>query len=197
MFVATLAWAFTSTCIAGDPEQHWSLTQAETIWHTRYTNCDKGYSVDLPPGVIAHASHPPNPNHGFLIKAGDPGTRLKVTFDDGRIVGVEDEYNAMLMPNAKAQLNWDIQQTSGAKVENEKAISFRGLPAAEATYHSVQHGNLRITHEVVVFRKADDLVYSLRLVTDPTHYSQDLALFKQIEVAFRTFPITNGDCVNR
>lgn len=111
-------------------------------------------------------------------------------------MGVEDEYNAMLLPNAKAQLEWEIRNTLGAKVETESAIRFSGLPAIDAIYRSVVNGKLQITHEVIAFRKADDLVYTIRLTTDPSHYSQDLELFKKIEAGFHTFPITNGECVN-
>lgn len=197
IFIARLVWAvLIPACAADERAQNWSLTPTETIWHKRYTNCDKGYFVDLPSAAVAHATHPPNPNHGFLIRAADPGTKLQVTYEGGRIVGVEDEYNALLAPNARAQLRWDIQNTPGAKLQREKAIRFRGLPAVEATYRCVADGKPQITHELIAFRKADDLIYTLRLVTDPSHYSQDAALFKRIEAGFHIFPITNGECMN-
>ncbi len=174
--------------------QNWALTPTETIWHSRYTNCDKGYVVDLPAAVVAHATHPPNPNHGFLIRAADPGTRRQVTYEEGRVVAVEDEYNSMEIPTASAQLKWEVQNTPGAKMDGEKAIRFHGLPGVEATYRGVVDGRPQITHELIAFRK--DLVYTLRLVTDSSNYDQDLALYKQIEAGFHLVPITNGTCAN-
>jgi hypothetical protein len=176
--------------------QNWAQTETETIWHTRYTNCDKGYFVDLPRAVVAHGTLPPNPNHGFLISAADPSTRLQVTYERGRIVFVWDEYNSMLMPNASAQIKWEIESNPGARLEGEKAIRFRGLTGVEATYRRLVDGKTQITHEVIAFRKADDLVYTVRLVTDPLNYAHDLELFKQIEAGFQIFPIPSGECVN-
>ena len=103
-------------------------------------------------------------------------------------MGVEDEYNSLLMPTASAQLKWEIQNKPGARLEREEAIRFRGLPAVEATYRSLVDGKTQITHELIAFRKADGLVYTLRLVTDPSNYTQDVALFKKIEAGFHIFP---------
>lgn len=71
-------------CIVGVARaqfHNWVETRFETIWRKRYTNCDEGYAVDLPSGVIAHDSLPPNPNHGFLISAAAPNTTGNLTLD--------------------------------------------------------------------------------------------------------------------
>ena len=110
--------------------------------------------------------------------------------------GEEYDYNSMLMPNASAQLKWEIYNTPGARLETEQEIRFRGLPAVEATYRCVLQVKTQITHEVIAFRKADDLIYTLRLVTDTLNYAHDVALFRPIEDGFHMFPIANGECEN-
>jgi hypothetical protein len=84
---------------AGAQVHHWTETPKETIWRSRFTNCDMGFAVDLPKGVVAHASLPPDPNDGFLISASDPGTTAEVTLEDQpqRILDVYNEYG--LAPN--------------------------------------------------------------------------------------------------
>jgi hypothetical protein len=111
--------------------QNWAQTQTETIWHQRYTNCDKGYFVDSPAGVIAHDTPPPSPNHGFLIRAADPSTRLQVRYEGGSLVGVEDEYNSLMMPTADAQLKWEIQNTPGARLERERKSDSAAFPQSK------------------------------------------------------------------
>jgi hypothetical protein len=76
----------------GAQQRYWVETKTETIWRGRYTNCDKDWAVDLPIGVVAHASLPPSPNHRFLISAAEPGTAAEVTFDGQRIIDFYDEY---------------------------------------------------------------------------------------------------------
>ena len=82
--------------VAAYPQgKHWSETPDETIWRGRYGNCDQGYFVNLSPGVIRHGSLPPSPNHGILISAKNPGTTTEVTFEETRLIAVNDTNEAM------------------------------------------------------------------------------------------------------
>src|SRR5260370_7924954 len=76
-------------------QQHWTQTSDETIWREKYTNCDKGYAVSLPKGVVAHGGLPPNPNHGFLVSPRAPDTVAEGTLDTDRLVGCYDTYVGM------------------------------------------------------------------------------------------------------
>jgi len=68
--------------VAAYPQgKHWTETPDETIWRERYGNCDHGYFVNLPPGVIGHGTHSPSPNHGILISAKNPGITTEVTVE--------------------------------------------------------------------------------------------------------------------
>jgi hypothetical protein len=163
---------------AGAQVQHWSETPKETIWRGRYTNCDMGYAVDLPEGVIAHSDLPPSPNHGFLIQPGDRVTTAEVTFENQpRILDVYDQYDAAQFGSARAYLDWDLQQTPNKKVLQVREIVFQGLRAAEARYRV----DAKDASELVIYRKG--LIYVLTLRTTAQHYAGDSALFAQIRVS--------------
>src|ERR1700733_3552349 len=85
--------------------QHWVTTPNETVWRGQYRNCDFGYAVDLPADVAAHASLPPNANHGFIISATDPPTTDKVSLENQRIFDIYAEYDALNLGSARGILN--------------------------------------------------------------------------------------------
>ena len=193
---AGLLSAFFWSSAAETPRQNWALSSTETIWRSRYTNCDKGYYVDLPPSVVAHATRPPSPNHGLVISASNPATTDQVTVGAGRTVEVRDEYNVLRATSPRAQLNWELRQTPGANVKGSRSVRFLGLPAVEASNRFDTNGEPQIIRELIVLRKADDLVYSLRLVTNPLNYPRDAALYEQVRNGFHIFRVSNGECVN-
>ena len=179
-----------------DPTHNWTVTRSETIWRARYTNCDKGYYVELPPSVVAHATPPPSPHHGFLISAANAQRIDRVTFDLGRIVSVEDEYNSMLISNPRAYLDWELNSASKAHLTSVHSLRFHDLPGVEASFRSVVNHRLQFVHELIVFRKPDDLIYINRLYTDLGNQSRDRALYEQVRNGFHLFPINSGECVN-
>ncbi len=75
---------FESIACAGAQEhstkqRHWQVTESETLWVQRYSNCQYGYYVRLSAGLIAHAERPPSPHHGFLISLPDVGSKTEVS----------------------------------------------------------------------------------------------------------------------
>ena len=113
----------------GAQSRHWTETPNETIWRGRYTNCDKGWAVDLPAGVVAHASLPPSPNHGFLISTVNPGTTAEVNPDDPRIIDIYDEYDALFLGSARAYLDQELNDTETRKYWNAATLCARGFEA--------------------------------------------------------------------
>src|SRR6266568_4714934 len=82
------------------PQRHWEETETETIWRGRYTNCKYGYYVMLSSGVIAHGSHRPAPNHGFLVSLPDVGKTSEASVSDPRFLWVNAEYKHVRIPLA-------------------------------------------------------------------------------------------------
>jgi hypothetical protein len=114
--IGVLLWAVT---LATGSAQHWTKTSNELIWRSRYTNCDEGYAVALPDGIVAHGSLPPFPNHGILVSADVPGTTAEVTLSDPRIIDVYDISDAEEAGSAHAYPE-RYQEQSAKVVETRK-----------------------------------------------------------------------------
>ena len=195
--LAVFAVVIWSVGIAGAQVKHWAITPNETIWRDRYTNCDKGYAVDLPAGVVAHASLPPNPNHGFLISASDPGTTLEVILENRRIVDVYDEYDSMEVGSARAYLGFVLKQIPIKTILQIREIMFQGLRAVEARYRVKANDSTELKEELIIYRKSGNLIYVLMLRTTAQHYTGDSALFAKIRAGFHLRPIPKGECSNQ
>lgn len=75
--------------VKSDHSKRVEFTDTETLWRDRYANCDYGFYVLLPHGVVGHANLPPNPNHGFLIGLPAMGTNQLVSFENERFLWVQ------------------------------------------------------------------------------------------------------------
>lgn len=184
-------------CFAGNlgsQVRHWTETSTETIWRGRYTNCDKGWAVDLPTGVVAHGSLPPNPNHGFLISVANPATTAEVNLDDQRIIGIYDEYDAMELHSARAYLGWNLKHVANKKVLEVRDTVLQGLRGVQARYRVKSGDSAQIVESLIVIRQG--VVHHLLLKTTDQHYETDSALFVRIRAGFRLLPFPGGECVN-
>jgi hypothetical protein len=184
-------------CLGGRIEaqsRHWTETPNETIWRGRYTNCDKGWAVDLPAGVVAHADPPPNPNHGFLISNLDPGTTAEVSPDDPRIIDIYDEYDALLLGSARAYLDRELKHAGYKEVLERRDAVFQGLRGVEARYRVRGSDAPHLLESFIFVRQ--DVVYHLLLKTTDQNYRTDTALFARVRAGFRLLPFPKGECVN-
>lgn len=177
----------------GAQQRHWEETRTETIWRGRYTNCDKGWAVDLPIGVVAHDSLPPSPNHGFLVSAAEPGTTAEITFDAQRIIDFYDEYNAMELQSARAYLDWELKRVGNKVALEIQDASLQGLHGVRARYR-VQEPAGQIVETQIFLRRG--VVYHLLLRTTDQHYNTDSTLFARVRAGFRLLPFPKGECVN-
>ncbi len=181
-------------------QQHWTQTSDETIWREKYTNCDKGYAVSLPKGVVAHGGLPPNPNHGFLVSASAPDTVAEVTLETERLVGVYDTYDGMEDGSAQAYLSRELNQAGSVEVLALNETKFRGLPAAYVNYRK-KTGDVAVdTAETIVFRShpknLSSIFYIIWLSTPSSHYQEDHKLFEQVRDGFLLLPGPSGKCSN-
>ena len=187
--------------LGGAQDRHWEETAKETIWRGRYTNCDKGWAVDLPPGVVAHDSLPPSPNHGFLVSAADPAKTAEVTFDDQRIVNCYDNYDAMDDESdsgephgARAYLDWELKRVENKVALEIREVELQGLQGVEARYRVKLRGAEQVV-EILIFLRGD-VVYHLALRTTDRYYKSDSALFARLRAGFRVLPFPKGECAN-
>ena len=180
--------------------QHWTQTATEAIWHEKYKNCDKGYSVILPKGVIAHGDLPPNPNHGFPVSASDPDTRAEVSLRAQRLVGVYDSYDAMDFGSAQSYLKAELEHIGPVEVLESRDTNFRGLPLSYIHYRKGTGGSAIETEETIVYRShpknSSPTFYIIWLRTPRSHYKEDDKLYQLICNGFNIVPVPLGECSN-
>ncbi|MGC2530986.1 MAG: hypothetical protein WA639_24840 [Candidatus Acidiferrum sp.] len=180
--------------------QYWTQTETETIWHEKYKNCDMGYSVILPKGVIAHDDLPPNPNHGFLVSAGDPDTRAEVSLEAQRLVGVYDFYDAMDYGSARAYLKAELKRAGPVEILETRDARLRGLPAVQIHYRKGVGDSAVETEEMIVFRghprNSSPTFYVIWPRTPSAHYEEDDKLYHLICDGFNIIPVPHGECSN-
>ncbi|HEY6944312.1 MAG TPA: hypothetical protein VI431_04160 [Candidatus Acidoferrum sp.] len=177
--------------------QHWTLTADETIWRSRYTNGTRCYVVDLPPGVIAHSSLPPSPNHGFLISGLAPESTTEVSLDADRLVGVYDTYDAAEYGSAGAYLKQLLEWEGGVDVLTSHSVKFQGLKAAYVHFRKKKELTVLENEELVVYRRSkfdSPMLYVIWIRSTSQGYAQDKKLYEQVRNGFHILPSLKGGC---
>lgn len=192
-----------ATAVASSQVKRWTETPSELLWHGQYKNCDKGYLVNLPAGVIAHGSRPPNPNHGILISPENPGATTEVKLEDRRLVDVYDSNDAEELGSAKAYLDsYELKPDKASEkitILEERAAKFRGSSAVYVHFRKTDGGPIAEVEELVVYREPKEigpLFHVVLLRTTAEAYSRDHALFVQIKKGLEFIPVPKGECSN-
>jgi hypothetical protein len=183
--------------------KHWTETPDETIWRGRYGNCDHGYFVNLPPGVIGHGNHFPSPNHGFLVSAKDPSTTTPVTLEEARLVDVSDSNDTTELGGAQAYVEQYILKSENAlgkiTILGRRNTNFRGSTAAYVHLQRATEHSRSEVEALVVYRTTIGIgpsFYVIMLRTTPEFYSRDHALYLQIRDGVNFAPVPRGECSN-
>jgi hypothetical protein len=190
--------------VAAHPQaKHWTETPDETIWRERYGNCDHGYFVNLPPGVIGHGSHSPSPNHGILISARNPGITTEVTVEEPRLVEVYDSIDAGELRSPRAYVKeYDLKPESASEritILERRDTKFRGSTAVYVHFRKATGHSTSEVEELVVYRATKGIgpsFYVVRLRTTPEFYSRDHTLYLQIREGLRFVHVPPGECSN-
>jgi hypothetical protein len=189
-----------ATVVGAQERRHWQLTDDETIWIGRYSNCQYGYYSLLPSGVVAHAEHPPAPHHGFVINLPDVTVKTEVTFDNSdRLVWVNAEYNVTEESTLAGVSDYQIDLTSrnkeGFKLVEQSPAMLRGVPATRFKVEYETPKGRVIEEEVVVLKSG--VVYELGLKTLAVDYLADRNRLEQTLAGFRFIRVPKGQCWNK
>lgn len=180
--------------------RHWQLTDSETLWIGRYSNCQYGYYSLLPAGVVAHAEHPPSPHHGFLTKLPNVGTKAEVTFNNSdRLVWVNADYNATeessLAGVTDYQLDLASRDKANVKLVERQHVMLQSVPAIRYRIeYDTPKG--RVIEEAVVALRSG-VVYEVGLRTPVQDYTADRERLEQFLNGVRFSRLPNGQCWNR
>jgi hypothetical protein len=190
--------------VAASPQgKHWTETPDETIWRERYGNCDHGYFVNLPPGIIGHGSHSPSPNHGILISAKNPGITTDVTVEEQRLVEVYDSPDAAELRSPRAYVDeYDLKPKNASEritILERRETTFRGSTAVYVHFRKTTEHSTSEVEELVVYRAPKRIgpsFYAVMLRTTPEFYRRDHALYLQIREGLRFVRVPPGECSN-
>jgi hypothetical protein len=178
-------------------------TPGETIWRGRYRNCDKGYLVILPLGVVGHASLPPSPNHWFLISATNSSVTSEVTVKDPRVIDVYDAFDASDFGSARAYVQEDeLKPSEGSEkitVLEESDTRFRRWPAVHVHFRKTIKTSTSEIEELVIYRDQKEIgpIFNVVMLrTTPEYYSHDRALYLQVLDGLHFIPVPKGQCSN-
>jgi hypothetical protein len=179
-------------------QRHWEETETETIWRDRYTNCDYGYYVVLSSGVIAHGSHSPAPNHGFLVSLPDVGKTSEGSLDEKRFVWVNAEYNMSESHSLRGVVDYQLNLTTSDKavlwIDERKPTTLGGIAAIRFGFEYGSPDSRVIEKEVVALRSG--IVYEIGLRTRPADYDRDEQWFEQVRSGFKLLSLAPGECSN-
>ena len=194
---------FLAATVASAQVKHWTEASTELIWRGRYKNCDHGYMVSLPAGVVGHGSHPPSPNHGILISADNPSIATEVTLEEPRLVDVYDSNEAAELGSARAYVKeYELKPAEASEkitILEQHHTKFRGLSAVYVHFRRTKELRTSEVEELVIYRTAKEigaLFNVVQLRTTPEFYSHDHALFLQIRDGLQFIPVPSGECSN-
>jgi hypothetical protein len=181
---------------------HWRETANETIWMGKYSNCDHGYYVLLPSGVIGHSgSLPPAPNHGFQIDLANRSKTLAVQPNSVRTFWVWDSpgFESESGDSKPVDSPGDTQSagTTGASQFLRRTFLRVGGQKAVHIHSSLKNGEDLLLEDDVNFYSADAKTeYQFKLITPKADYAADKHLFDQVLAGFRFTTIPDSECSN-
>jgi hypothetical protein len=178
--------------------RHWTETKTETLWTTRYTNCDYGYYVLLDTGVVGHGTHSPNPNHGFLVPLPDVGRTSEASDDEARFVFVDASYDVWedtsLAGAVTEQEQIMTEIRSQSRIDDRKLAKLSGLRAIRSTVESSSPNGAVVDEAIVAVRSG--IVYTIGLHTTQQFRAVDEEQFKKILSGFSLLKLPRGECSN-
>lgn len=101
------------------------LTDSESLWTVRFSDCDYGYYVVIPNRFVAHGNRPPQRLYGVLFGLPDTSTTDVVTFDDERFISVMASSNEFdfKSPKELADHFFELSRQGQIRIRDQGAAS--------------------------------------------------------------------------
>jgi hypothetical protein len=163
------------------------LTDSESLWTGRFSDCDFGYYVLIPNGFVAHANRPPRRLHGVLFGLPDTSKADVVTFDDERFISLVASSNEFefksLIEFAGHVLDYLSKGKSGFEVKARQPFRLNGEPAARLMVEYNGPDDRVVDEELLSLRSG--VLYEIRLRTTARNYEVDDRNFAKVVAGFR------------
>ena len=163
------------------------LTNSESLWTGRFSDCDYRYYVMIPGEFVAHADRPPRRLHGVLFGLPDTSTTDVVTIDDERFVSVmaspnESDFKS-LKEFADHVLDHLRKGKTGFEIKAQQSSQLDGEPAARVRVeYGDPHGRV-VEEELLSLRLG--VLYEIGLRTTTQHYDTDGKNFMKVVDGFK------------
>ena len=195
-----LAWASAQT---KTPAPHSRETDTETLWTGRYSNCDFGYSVLLPAGVVGHGVKSTDPNRGFTVDPAAPQlTKAFSTSESNRYIEVFNFYDLEDHgESTAATLDYysslgEIGDQKEVQAVGRQSFNLAGLSARRLEDRWVENSTTVRRDRIIAYRRAGGMLYQFTLQSPEKTYAADEQLFHRIVDGFRLSKLPTGDCSN-
>ncbi len=197
--LACIAVAAQSSSLSG----HERETDTETIWTGRYSDCDFGYSITLPAGIVAHTAKALSPNHGFAINPAD--TKSVTAFnaaESDRYIDVVSFYDLEdHEETTSGTLDYYLSLGEIGSEENLESLSRRsfslaGLSAKRIETRWMENSTAIRRDRIMAYRRSGGILYQFTLQSPGKSYANDEQLFHRIVEGFRLSKLPTGECSN-
>lgn len=158
-----------------------------TRFEKHYANAQYLYSVDLPPGLVAHGPAVPAPEHGAgIVLSWEPRAYLNVdgTYDDL-------EWKTPRAA-AKQMLAWTREESTAVLSHTSKPARLGPLRAVRQVvrHRCAKLPDVYVDDDVVAVDTKQGIVYKLSLTTTEPRYARDKALMDAMLASWR--PLKDG-----
>lgn len=170
------------------------LTDSESLWTGRFSDCDFRYFILIPKGFVAHADRPPRRLHAVLFSLADTATTNVVTAEDERVISVMASSNELEFKSVKEFADHMLddlgKEKSGFETKARESSHLDGEPAAKLRVEYDSPDGRVVEEELLSLQSG--VLYEIRLRTTAANYDIDEQNFTKVVSGFRFW--TNYRC---
>jgi hypothetical protein len=163
----------------------------ETTWTVRYANCESGFYMLLPAGVLGHAAKATGPNQGFAVTPAAPASTAAFNASESQrfieVVSYYDLEDHGESTSATIDYYLSLGALGGEKnfvTLGKQSYRLAGLSARREEVRWLENSVAIRRDRIIAFRSGAGILYQLTLQSPEKTFSADEVLFNRIVGAF-------------
>lgn len=141
----------------------------------RYVNCNYGYSLTIPNGLVGRSSPPPAPQHGFGIV---------LSQDSQGYLWIDGSYNSLewtsLDEMADEYIKWIKEDTQKIISIEKSSITLGGIPAIRLITRYTCQDAMFVEDDILSIDKNGGIAYTIGLSSSDNHYTEYKKILEDI-----------------